>query len=102
MNFGAKIRIFLVLFVLISPEFVYSQSKTVRQANKKKQDTELRQKKAYEKARKQSAKDKYNMQTDEAKKRITESHKRAKQNRAKDKQPFIDRLTKRKRKPKNK
>lgn len=90
-----------VLFALFFSELIYSQTKTVRQADKKKQEIEQRQKKAYEKARKKSAKDKFNMQTEKTQKRMKESHKRARKNNPSNRQSFIDRIFKRKKKPKN-
>ena len=82
-------------------ELTYSQTKTVRQAEKKKQEIELRQKKAYDKARKKSAKDKFDMQTEETQKRIKESHRRARKNNPANRQPFVDRIFRKKKKPKN-
>ena len=90
-----------VLFMLFFSELIYSQTKTVRQAERKKQEIEQRQKKAYEKARKKSAKDKFDMQTEETQKRIKESRKRARKNNAANRQPILDRIFKKKKKPKS-
>ncbi|MBN2610624.1 MAG: hypothetical protein JXB00_03630 [Bacteroidales bacterium] len=100
MNFKAKFRILLLLVSIVSSDFAYSQTRTVRLAEKKKQKIEQRQKKAYQKARVKSAKDKFEMQTEQTKKRMKESHKRARQNNALNNKPFWHKLTNRKRKPK--
>ncbi len=101
MNFGSKIRILFVLFALSSCEVAFSQSKTVKSAEKRKQQIELRQKKAYEKARAKSIKDKFKMQSEGTQDQIKESHKRAKKYNNSDKPPFLDRLFKRRKKPKH-
>jgi hypothetical protein len=89
------------LFMVFFSELIYSQTKTVLQAEKKKQEIEQRQKKAYDKARKKSAKDKFEMQTEETQKRIKESHRRARKNNPASTQPFVDRIFKKRKKPKN-
>ena len=87
--------------MVISYESVYPQTKTVRDAEKRKQEIKQRQKKAYEKARAKSIKDKFEMQTEATQKQIKESHKRAKKYNNSDKPPFIKRLFKRRKRPKN-
>ena len=91
-----------VLLMLFFSELVYTQTKTVRQAEKKKQEIEQRQKKAYDKAKKKSIKDKFNLQTEETQKRIKESRKRARNNNAANRQPFGKWIFRKKKKPKMK
>ena len=79
---------------------IYSQTKTVRQAEKKKQEIEQRQRKAYEKARKKSVREKFNIQTEETQKRMKESSRRARRNNPAYREPFINRIFKKKKKPK--
>ncbi|MFO7655861.1 MAG: hypothetical protein R6W78_02235 [Bacteroidales bacterium] len=101
MNFKAKFRIMLFVAAFVSTHLVYPQTKTVRLAEKKKQKIELRQKKAYQKAREKSAKDKFEVQTKETQKKMKESHKRARQNINANNRPFWQRLLNRKSKPKH-
>ena len=101
MNFGSKNRILIFLLILISQEIAFTQSRTVKSADKKKQQIEQRQKKAYEKARAKSIKDKFDMQSEATQKQIKESHQRAKKYNASDKPPFLKRLFKRRKKPKH-
>ena len=79
----------------------YSQTKTVRQAEKKKQEIVQKQKKAYDKARKKAIKEKFDMQSESTKKQMKESRKRAKRNNSAGRQPFIQRLFDRKKKAKH-
>lgn len=88
------------MFLLFFSELIYSQTKTVRQAEKKKQEIEQRQRKAYEKARKKSVREKFNIQTEETQKRMKESRRRARRNNPAYREPFISRIFKKKKKPK--
>jgi hypothetical protein len=99
-KFRIKFGILTVLLMLFFSESGFSQTKTVRQAEKKKQEIEQRQKKAYEKARKKSTKDKFNMQTEETQKRMKESRKRSRRNNSANKQPFGRWIFKKKKKSK--
>ncbi|MBN2213189.1 MAG: hypothetical protein JW723_03005 [Bacteroidales bacterium] len=81
---------------------IRSQTRTVGQAEKKKQNIEQRQRKAYEKARKKSIKDKFDMQTEETQKRMKASRKRARKNNPANRKTIGDSLFKKKKKPKNK
>lgn len=88
----------LLSFISLSAN---SQTRTVRQAEKKKQEIEQRQKKAYDKARKKSIKDKFNMQTEETQKSMKEGRKRARKNNVGKRKPFMESIFKRKKKSKN-
>lgn len=100
MKFTIKSGVLTVLLILFFSEPIRSQSRTVRQADKKKQKIEQRQKKAYNKAKKKSIRDKFNMQTEETQKRMIESRKRARKNNADRRRPVGDKIFKKKRKPK--
>ena len=100
MKFTIKSGVLTVLLILFFSETIHSQTRTVRQADKKKQKIEQRQKKAYDKAKKKSIRDKYNMQTEETQKRMIESRKRARKNNADRKRPVGNRIFKKKRKSK--
>ena len=89
-----------VLLMLFFSGLVHSQTRTVRQAEKKKQVIEQRQRKAYEKARKKSVSDKFNRQTEETQNRMKESSRRARKNNPANRQPFVDSIFKKKKKPK--
>ena len=100
MKIGKKSGILTGLLILFFSVSIYSQTRTVRQAEKKKQEIEQRQRKAYEKARKKSIRDKFNMQTEETQKRMKETKRRAKRNNSANRQPVVNWIFKKKKKPK--
>lgn len=73
MNLKIKSLVLILLIMLLQPQ-VFSQTRAVRKAEKAKENL----KRDYNKARKKEIKRRFEIQTDETKEQMKESHQRAK------------------------
>lgn len=93
-------RVLLLLIAIIIPLALIAQqpSRQVRNAVKKSEKVEGRQKKSYENARKKELKRRHTIQTKEVQERMKQSKKVANKNNKKKKEPFLKRLFRKRRK----
>jgi len=102
-KFTQRIGICILALMVLSFSEVYSQTRTVSSAQKRKEQVESGQKKRYSKARNKEINRRYNMQTDATKQQMKDARRRAKDHNSKTiskKDPILDRLFKRHKKGK--
>jgi hypothetical protein len=92
-----KQAVLLVLFSLLAVTTGYPQSRQVRRAYRKRDRTEQKLLRDYNKSRRETLKRRYNMQSDEVKKRMKAAAKSSRRWNNNRREPFYKRLLTRKR-----